>query len=57
MNSVNSNESKIHKQKCITNLPRSEADKTWMPSIMPPLPPSTAGLSRQSSRYIEDSLI
>ena len=40
------------KKKTIIDLPRSEENKTWTPTFMPPLPPSTAGLSRQSTCFI-----
>ena len=41
--------SNISKQKCVIDLPRSEENKNWTPTVMPPLPPSNAGLSRQYS--------
>ena len=43
-------------ENCIVQLPRSEEDK-WTPSVMPPLPPSTQGLSRQSSIVNENITI
>ena len=41
----------VTNQKCIIDMPRSEQDKTWTPVVMPPLPPFTDGLSRQSRVY------